>query len=185
MLESTPGSSCVRAENPSAKLEEVFAHIAATRMTGVGLLNPALAVEAVGFRSWRGDWVGVLITPWFMNLICLPGPDAAWEAQSSGSKRDVELPAGSYEFLAADEDELGAYLTSSLFSPMFEFADMDGARAVAQAVLEELFTPAVPQPAPPQAPEGLSAKLEYPEGHKQPVSRRGFFGALLRPGDGD
>jgi hypothetical protein len=52
---------------------------------------------------------------------------------------------------------------------------MDRARAVAAASLEEIFTPAPPAPAPP--PVGLTAKLE------QPVSRRGFFGALLRPGD--
>jgi hypothetical protein len=29
--------------------------------------------EAVGFRHWRDGWYGVLITPWFMNLIGLPG----------------------------------------------------------------------------------------------------------------
>ncbi len=177
MLETSPGSACVRAENPSARLEAVFRHIAATRMAGMGLLNPALAVEAVDLRPWRGDWVGVLITPWFMNLICLPGPETAWQALSSGSKRDVELPAGSYEFLAAEEDELGPYLSSSLFSPMFDFADMDAARAVARAVLEAVFTPAPPQAEPPSAPVGLSAKLE------QRVDRRGFFGGLLRPGD--
>lgn len=164
-----------RGENPAAALETVFRQIAATRMAGVSILNPALDVEAVGFRSWRGDWVGVLITPWFMNLICLPGPDSTREAQSSGSRQDVELPSGHYEFLSADEDELGHYLTSSLFSPMFEFPDMERARTVAEAVLAEIFAPAAPEPAP--EPVGLAAKLD------QPVSRRGFFGALLRSGD--
>lgn len=156
-----------------AQLEAVFCRIAATRMAGVSLLNPALGVEAVGFRPWGTDWVGVLITPWFMNLICLPGPDAAWEIHSSGTRLDRELPSGVYEFLAADEDELGPYLTSSLFSPMFEFPDMDRAREVARAVLDELFTPAPESPPARPEPEGLSAKLA------QPVSRRGFFGALL------
>jgi [NiFe] hydrogenase assembly HybE family chaperone len=165
----------VASGSPASRLEAVFRRIAATRMAGVGLLNPALDVEAVGFRPWHGDWVGILITPWFMNLICLPGPEAVWEERSSGSKQDVELPSGSYEFLAADEEELGPYLTSSLFSPMFEFPDMDQAREVAAASIEEIFTPAPPVPAPP--PVGLSAKLD------QPVSRRGFLGALLRPGD--
>lgn len=174
-VKSPPTPIFQRGGNPSTTLEAVFRRIAATRMAGIGLLNPALDVEAVGFRPWHGGWVGVLITPWFMNLICLPGPEAAWEELSSGSKKDVELPSGSYEFLAADEEELGPYLTSSLFSPMFEFPDMDRARAVAAASLEEIFTPAPPAPAPP--PVGLTAKLE------QPVSRRGFFGALLRPGD--
>jgi [NiFe] hydrogenase assembly HybE family chaperone len=167
----------------AARLEQVFRQIAATRMAGVSLLNPALAVEAVGFRPWHGDWVGVLVTPWFMNLICLPGPDAAWETRASGTRLDRELPSGVYEFLAADEDELGPYLSSSLFSPMFEFPDMDQAREVARAVLDELFTPVAEAPAEAQSnpkanteaeTAGLTAKLA------QPVSRRGFFGALLR-----
>jgi [NiFe] hydrogenase assembly HybE family chaperone len=181
-VKSPPAPLLQRGENPAASLEAVFRRIAATRMAGVSLLNPALEVEAVGFRRWREDWVGVLVTPWFMSLICLPGPEAAWEEQSSGSKRDVELPSGSYEFLAADEEELGPYLTSSLFSPMFEFADMERAREVAMAVLAEMFAPAEPEAAPaafPPAPPpvGLTARLD------QPVSRRGFFGAFLRPGE--
>jgi hypothetical protein len=59
---------------------------------------------------------------------------------------------------------------------------MDRAREVAAAALAEMFTPAEPAAAPaasPPAPPpvGLTAKLD------QPVSRRGFFGAFLRPGD--
>ena len=182
VVKSPPAPLYERGENPAAALEAVFRHIAATRMADVSILNPALDVEAVGFRPWRGDWVGVLVTPWFMSLISLPGPASAWEPESSGSKRDVELPSGSYEFLTAHEDELGAYLTSSLFSPMFEFPDMDRAREVAAAALAEMFTPTEPAAAPaasPPAPPlvGLTAKLD------QPVSRRGFFGAFLRPGD--
>lgn len=162
-------------DDPALRLESVFRHIAATRMTGVGLLNPTLGVEAVGFRPWGGGWVGILVTPWFMSLICLPDPESADEEKPSGSKRDVELPSGSYEFLVAHEDELGSYLTSSLFSPMFEFPDMDRAREAARAILAEIFTPAVSSPSSPP-PSGLAAKLD------RPVSRRGFFGALLRPG---
>ncbi len=170
-----------RGEQPSpATLEAAFRHIAATRMAGVSLLNPALEVEAVGFRRWREDWVGVLITPWFMSLICLPGPDSAFEPLSSGSKQDVALPSGDYEFLSAHEDALGHYLTSSLFSPLFEFPDMARAREVAEAVLVEVFKPTDATPATPAAPPvGMAEKLE------QPMSRRGFFGALLRPGTPD
>jgi hypothetical protein len=68
------------------------------------------------------------------------------------------------------------YLASSLFSPMFEFPDMARAREVAAAVLAEVFEPAAPAQS---APVGFAAKRE------QPLSRRGFFGALLRPGTPD
>jgi [NiFe] hydrogenase assembly HybE family chaperone len=123
--------------------------------------------------------VGVLITPWFMNLICLPSPASTWDGLPSGTKQNRDLPSGGYEFLTAEEDELGPYLTSSLFSPMFDFPDMARAREVAVATLSTVFGPAESEPAsapPTPQPVGLVAKLE------QPVSRRGFFGALLRPG---
>lgn len=162
------------ANDPSCRLQAAFRHIADTRMAGMAMVNPALAVEAVGIRPWNGDWVGVLITPWSMNLICLPATDAEWEALPSGTKREVELPSGSYEFLTAHEDALGPYLTSSLFSPMFDFSDMGQARAVATAVLDEIFAPQAQESAP--APV-LTTKLE------QPVSRRGFLGAFLGQGN--
>ena len=160
--------------NPAARLEAVFRHIATTRMAGVGLLNEVLDVEAVGFRLHQGQWLGVLITPWFMNLIGMPVAEPVWQGQTLGSKVDVELPAGCYEFLVAEEDELGPYLTNSLYSPMFGFADMDQARSVAESVLTALFTPAEPAGVP--EPAGLQARLQ------QPLGRRGFFGALLGGG---
>lgn len=165
----------VHVASPPERLETVFRHIAATRMAGMAMVNPALAVEAVGFRPLGQDWVGVLITPWSMNLVCLPGPETGLETSSSGTRRDLDLPSGTYEFLTAHEESLGPYLTSSLFSPMFDFADMAQAREVASVVLAEVLTPLAPEAPPPPAP-GMGAKLE------QPVSRRGFLGAFLGQG---
>lgn len=168
----------IQNDGPAHRLEAIFRTIAGTRMADVSILNPALEVEAVGFRRRGNDWVGVLITPWFMSLICLPDAASAWQIQASGTKRELELPSGTYEFLSAHEDELGPYLTSSLFSPMFEFPDMARAREVAAAVLAEVFSLPEPDAAPVVRPQvGLIARLE------QPVSRRGFLGALLRPGE--
>lgn len=176
-------TDAAKPDDPALRLEAIFRVIARTRMAGVAILNPALEVEAVGFRRHGDDWVGVLITPWFMSLICLPDAASAKETQpretqSSGTKREVALPSGAYEFLTAHEDELGPYLTSSLFSPMFEFPDMARVREVAAAVLAEVFTLPESDAAPVTRPAvGLVARLE------QPVSRRGFLGALLRPGE--
>jgi rubredoxin len=53
--------------NPAAQLESLFRQIADTRMQGIPILNPALQVQAIGFRQWDGPhgllWVGVLLTP--------------------------------------------------------------------------------------------------------------------------
>ncbi len=162
----------------AVRLEEVFSGIAATRMADLPILNPALGVAAVGFRAWRGGSCGILITPWFMNLILLPGPPSLGRDDlhaeigdlPSGTRLTIALPSGDYDFLAAREDSLGPYLSCSLFSPMSQFVDMDGARAVAAAAILQLFAE---PPAAAQVPADLSGRLA------QPVSRRGFLAALL------
>ena len=64
-----------------ARLETVFRDIAATRMEGVPLLHASLQVQAVDFAPEpEGDFaLGVLVTPWFMNLMRLPwAPPRCW-----------------------------------------------------------------------------------------------------------
>ncbi len=164
------------------RLAAVFARIAVTRMAGIPILNPALDVAAVGFRPWRDDSVGVLITPWFMSLICLPGSSPCWAERPSGSTEALELPSGVYELLTASEESLGPYLSGSLFSPMLEFQDQAQARSVAAAILEQVFTP----PQSPDQPHGATDRNSDPGGAPVPgraLSRRGFLGALLRPQD--
>ncbi|OOZ35993.1 [NiFe]-hydrogenase assembly chaperone HybE [Solemya velesiana gill symbiont] len=91
-------------------LEEVYNRILYTRMQDIPVVNPSLEVKAVDFQLWHGRCFGVLITPWFMNLILLPNEGDEWEG-------------------------IGRYQSCSLFSPMFEFADQETAVAAAEAVM--------------------------------------------------
>lgn len=127
------------AENPSALLERVFRRIEAGHMAGVPILNHHLEVEAVGFREWQGHWLGILITPWFMNLMLLPGRQSDWTALPAGKSRLWGLPVGEYEFIAGFEPSLGEYHACSLFSPMFEFVDQEAARLTARAALAAIL----------------------------------------------
>lgn len=97
--------------------------------------------------------IGILITPWFMNLVYVPllrvdEPDRA------GGSTPHAVGSERFEFIAAYEPGFGSFEACSLFSPMFEFADQATAVATAQAVLAELRrapvapTVAAPQPAP-------------------------------------
>lgn len=157
-----------RRPDPSAQVERAFTQILAERMQGLPFLNPALRVEAVGFRRWEGRWLGVLITPWFMNLVLLPDEEAAWRHVRYGDSLGYALPAGVFEFISAREPALGDYQSCSLFSPVFEFADQDGARATALAALAALFDA--------QAQAGVEGPgTPAPDAGRAPVSKRDFL----------
>ena len=134
----------IHPHDPSDRLREVFSRIQAERMADVPLLNPALTVETVGFRLWQDSWLGVLITPWSMNLLALAGvtPFAPLGAHAVDS---LTLPDGAVDFHGAFEPALGHYRQASLFSPMWQFAHQDAARATAEEVMNLLF-PAAPAP---------------------------------------
>jgi [NiFe] hydrogenase assembly HybE family chaperone len=158
--------------DPSAQVERAFGEIHAARMQGLPFLNPALRVEAVAFRRWEGRWLGALITPWFMNLMLLPDSAAAWHKVRYGDSIAYVLPAGVFEFISAHEPLLGDYQSCSLFSPMFEFADQDGARATAVAALQALFDPQ--SAAGVEGPGAAQAQPPQPAA-KAPVSKRDFL----------
>jgi [NiFe] hydrogenase assembly HybE family chaperone len=166
---------------PAVALERAFETVRRERMHDVPVLNDALAVEAVGFRPWREHWLGVLITPWFMNLVLMPRVAVAWQPIGERESRYHVFPAGVFEFIGGREPTLGDYQSCSLFSPMFEFADPGEARATALAALESLFDPASREPVPvPPA----SAAVEGPvAADRAPLlSKRDFlFGAAGGP----
>jgi [NiFe] hydrogenase assembly HybE family chaperone len=118
--------------------EACFEEIRTTRMTGIPILNEALSVEVVGAREWNGDWLAVLVTPWFMNLM-LVRADEETETLAQGAKRHFAFPAGQFEFIHGREDAIGSYWMCSLFSPVFEFSDQESAEAAAAAALDALF----------------------------------------------
>src|SRR5690606_7572135 len=99
--------------DPSPRLNRAFAEVA-RRMEGLGILNPALEVEAVGFAPWEGHWLGVMVTPWFMNLVLLPRERSCWQPLAPGAKRKLGFPAGIYEFIGADDAIVGEHQTCSL-----------------------------------------------------------------------
>ena len=170
--------------SPTAALQAAFESIRVGSMRDVPLLNPALAVEALGFRPWQQHWLGVLVTPWLMNLVLLPRELAAWQPVRAGESRHHLFPAGVFEFIGAHDDRLGDYLACSLFSPMFEFVDHAAARATAEAALAALFDPQTRERA--AAPgRSLSDAAAAPKAPAEPISKRDFlFGQTTRGGGG-
>ena len=119
-------------------LEAAFSRIERERMAGLPFLNPALRVEAIGFMPWDTGAVGVLLTPWFMNLMLLPG-EAEWSDLQVGAKVTHRFDSGCYEFTVGDEPGIGRYQMCSLFSPMGQFVDHAAAVATATEVMRGLM----------------------------------------------
>ena len=157
--------------DPSALLEAVFAGIQHERMADLPLLNHALCVRAVGFERFQGNWIGVLITPWFLNLIQLPGPGGKWPEHTVGKRLELALPSGRYRFACGHEDAIGPYLFCSLMSPVKAIASQTAAVGLARDVMDLLLE--VP------APEE-SGTAPAPRS----VSRRGFLRVDVAPPPG-
>lgn len=146
---------------PAERLEAVFRDIHAQRMQGLPFVNARLRVEAVGFRRWEGCWLGVLITPWFMNLVLLPDEPGEWRTLPVRAEASYTFPAGVFDFIGGFEPAVGEFQSCSLFSPVFEFDSHDVARATAEAALAALL-------------DANAAGAEAPTAPK-PVSKRDFL----------
>jgi [NiFe] hydrogenase assembly HybE family chaperone len=130
------------AQAVGARLERLYRALAEGAMAGLPICNPALSVAALGFREAGGEAVGVVVTPWFLNVVAAPLGTAA--PARPGETRRLALPAGELELIVGELPGFGRLDAASLFSPMFGFADMDAALAAAEGALEALF--AVPPP---------------------------------------
>ncbi len=171
-------------------LVSIYREIAATRMEGVPVLNTALDVAAFGFGEFQDYRLGVLLTPWFMNLVLLPldGEEYAKNAPQVGEKLFVNLPAGQVEFIVGYEEAIGHSLSCSLFSPVFEFEDQAAAEETAMAALAEILNQAAEtEDEDPDMANVWAGKLPEPEAVEEdvdapkpaqpvkPVNRRDFL----------
>lgn len=123
-------------------LVERFRTIGETAMRDLPLCNDDLAVEAVGFRSFEDHWIGVLITPWFMNLMRLPEQPEPMDMVRIGHKTKLVLPSGERVLMRGGDEVIGAYESLPLHSPMFAFETREAARQEAEQQLAELMRPA-------------------------------------------
>jgi [NiFe] hydrogenase assembly HybE family chaperone len=152
--------------NPADAVEDAFFRIERREMAGLPVLNQALAVAAVDFQRWQGHWLGVVVTPWCMSLLLLPGSRENWVSTGENQRRFVNFPAGDFAFLGSEEAELGEYQSCPLFSPMGTFSCQSAATMTARASLLALLTPrasATTQP-------GLADQASAPS-----LSRRRFL----------
>ncbi|GLH82206.1 hydrogenase expression/formation protein HupJ [Bradyrhizobium sp. SSBR45G] len=116
------------------RLACAYREIGARTMRELPIYHDALTVEAVGFTCFQGRTIGIVITPWFMNVV------TPVEQGIAGSSVTIALPAGAFAFTIGDIAGIRGIASCSLFSPMFEFEDMAAARTAAEAAMATLMT---------------------------------------------
>ena len=164
-------------EDRITKLVERFTHIGLTAMRDLPIYNHNLEVEAVGFQPTDNGWLGVLITPWFINVILLPEQRSA-ATVPLGDKVTHELASGEHEFSVGEDDELGRYDFITLASPTLNFKSQLAAREAAEKALTNLTRP--PDEYQEQIPEQA---VEFVSPEQKGKQRREFLRGLLRKGD--
>ena len=156
------------------RIVAAYKRVDVERMQDLPFRNTALSVEAVGFCNWDGKRLGVIISPWFINLVLVPGPETDWSAHKHGDLVSHALPSGHYDFVHGDLDHFGLLQTCSLMSPVGEVEDQATARAIAEEVMRLMLADGAAQD---DAGAPLkSAAVETPDPAKPkakgPISRR-------------
>lgn len=143
LVSEDPGSDAMQqAAWLAARTEALvtdFNEVWHAKMRDVPIVNKLLHVQAVGFDLYQGRPLGVLLSPWFMNLILLPAEGEDWSDLQPGAKEHITFASGQYEFIHNKRDMTGGYKACSLFSPMNDFRSQAQAVEVARAVLVALF----------------------------------------------
>ena len=174
----------------------------AQRMADLPMYNAALEVACVGFQPYAEREIGVLVTPWCMNLTLFPAESDdwfEWGETEIGDKQMIALPSGQYEGIFGWSELTGGFMSCSLFSPMFEFSEQAVALETAEEVMKALFDRA--NEAPTDRQQALrEQKAEQEEVKKQQeaealkaaapkpkkLSRRGFLtGGFARNGEAE
>jgi len=139
------------------------------RMRELPVYNPKLDIQVIGLHRWQEGLLGVVATPWCMNITVLPMEGDA-TARREGTSRELVFPSGPYAFIAAQLAGFGPLEACSLFSPMDEFDDPAVVEQVARHALEELL----------RAPAVTTEEPTAASGESADMSRRSF----LRVGSG-
>lgn len=146
----------IHESDPSAHVASAYRRIERERMAGLPVHNEELAVETVGFQRWADHWLGIVVTPWCMSLLLLPGTSSTWIAATENGRIFHRFPAGDFAFLGSEEAEIGEYQSCALFSPMAQFASQSDAVLTAHAALLALIR-APGEPASQLAEKALSS----------------------------
>jgi len=159
---------------PVESLVARFEQIGRERIEGLPIYNPELQVEAIEFRECPNGLLGVLITPWFINVMLLPTNQTRWQDIELGTKHNLKLDNGEHEFVLGEDEGVGWYLFRAVISPTHCLKTQAAAQSAARQALYELLAPTEEQ-----EPENTSQQVELSPEIKKQIGRRDFMRKLV------
>ncbi|MDV7340268.1 [NiFe]-hydrogenase assembly chaperone HybE [Terasakiella sp. A23] len=126
-------------EEMTQKLETCFNTILVENMQGINILNHELEVEAIEFTKWDGRVMGMVVTPWFVNLIMLPNDEDDWHTLPMGQKKTFNFPSKDLDMMVNEIEGFGYCRTYSLYSPCKDLPNQESARIAAAMFLRDLL----------------------------------------------
>lgn len=138
------------ADNPASVLVSQYQRIAREQMCTLPFYHPSMPILAE-CELFEEQWLGVVLTPWLLSVVVLPGPDQCWPVRPLASRIALQLPCGDMTFMVGElpmVDEStgrGQLLACSLMSPLDPQLGADTGRALVTNTLRMLLSLPVQQ----------------------------------------
>lgn len=129
--------------------------------------NPALQIDVLGVRRWRGNWLAVVVTPHAAQLVILPGYGEVAEPMQDSGTATWYFPAGGVNFSVRQLQDVGLCHVAAVLDSVAHFDSHDAAARAALGMLERLLDPSAAPPT-----DAPAQDASTPAG---PVSRRDFI----------
>ena len=132
------------AQDPAPRLVAQYERIAREQMAELPFYHATMpiAAECVLFE---GQWLGVVLTPWMLSVVVLPGPEQLWPQRKSAERIALALPCGSMTFMVGELPETGQLLACSLMSPLDSHLGAEQGLALVGSTLKMLLSLPVQQ----------------------------------------
>jgi len=122
------------------KLVERFESIGEQTLRDLPLFNAGLCVEALGFERDGDDFLGALITPWFINIVALPTARLPYDEARVGEATTLALPRGETRFTLGGDRAIGMLRSHPVRTSTVGVENQEQARALAREALAALRT---------------------------------------------
>lgn len=126
-------------QNVATQIEECFNRIHIENMQGIKILNNELDVEAIEFQKFEDRIIGMILTPWMINLVMLPNEEDDWDGRTLGERSKFQFPQQELVMMINEIEGFGYCKTFSLHSPVNDFPNQESARIAAAMFLRDLL----------------------------------------------